>query len=90
MSKQYDIQVTIKSVTKGECPQEFKPGDTWLIQGKTPGGMCFGAFDAMSPMLRVFRLGGEQPWDEDRDVTYISCPDAKHQLIYELKRLRED
>ncbi len=91
MATGYNVQITIKSVTKGECSQGFKPGDTWLIkENKTPGGMCLGAFNAIFPALQVFRTGGEQHWDEDKDVTCVSCPDPKHQLIFELKRLRED
>lgn len=89
MAKQYDVQITIKSVTKSKCSQGFKPGDTWLIkEDKTPGGMCLGAFEAAYSSLRVLRCGGEQYWDKDKDVSYVSCPDPEVQLIYELKRLR--
>lgn len=87
--KVYKVQVTIKSI-EGECPQEFKVGQSWLIDGKTPAGMCMGAYNSISPAVRVFRFGGEHPWDEDKDVTYISCPDPKNRVIYELKRLREE
>ena len=85
----YNVRVTIQSVTKGECPQKFKAGDSWLIEdGKTPGGMCTSAYNAVFPVIRLFRLGGEQPWDKDKDVTYISCPDSERWLIYEVRRLR--
>ncbi len=85
----YKVKVTVQSVSKGECPQGFKAGDSWLIEdGKTPGGMCASAYNAVAPAIRVLRLGGEHPWDEDKDVTYISCPDSEHCVIHEITRLR--
>ncbi|MFC2014293.1 TIGR04076 family protein [Chloroflexota bacterium] len=85
----YKVKVTVHSVTKGECPQGIKASDMWLIEnGKTPSGMCAGAYASCSPAIRTFRLGGKHPWDESKDVTYVSCPDPKHWVIYEVKRLR--
>jgi len=85
----YKVKVTIESVTKGECPQGFKVGDSWIIEdGKTPGGMCAGAYNSVAPAIRLFRLGGEQPWDTNKDVTHVSCPDPKHRVIYQVTRLR--
>ena len=85
----YKVGVTVHSITKEECPQEFKVGDTWLIEnGKTPSGMCSGAYNSCAPAIRTFRLGGEHPWDDDKDVTCISCPDPKVCVVYEIKRLR--
>ena len=88
MPGQYKVKVTVSAVTKGECPQGFKVGDIWLIEdGKTPGGMCAGAYSSVAPAIRTFRFGGQHHWDEDKDVTYVSCPDAKHWVVYEVRRL---
>ena len=85
----YKVKVTIESVTKGECPQGFKAGDSWIIEdGKTPGGMCAGAYNSVVPAIRLFRLGGEHPWDSNKDVTHVSCPDPEHWVIYQVTRLR--
>jgi uncharacterized repeat protein (TIGR04076 family) len=85
----YKIKVTVHEVIRKKCPQGFKVGDSWLLEdGKTPGGMCAGAYNSLSPAIRLFRLGGEHPWDKDKDVTYISCPDPESILVYEIKRLR--
>lgn len=87
----YRIRVTVKEVTKGECSQGFQAGDTWLIEdGKTPGGMCAGAYNSCASAIRVFRYGGEHSWNEDKDVTLVSCPDPEHWVIYEIRRLREE
>ena len=90
MPAPYEVKVTVHSITRGECSQGFKVGDSWLIAGKgqTPGGMCSGAYNSVAPAIRTFRLGGEHPWDEDKDVTYVACPDSKHRVIYEARRLR--
>ena len=89
MSATYKVKVTVHSVTKGECPSGFKVGDSWLIDnGKTPSGMCADAYTSIAPAIRAFWLGGEQPWDEDRDITCRSCPDPEHLVIYEIRRLR--
>ncbi len=85
----YKVKVTVHAITKNKCPQGFKVGDSWLIEdGKTPGGMCSGAYNSIAPAIRLFRLGDEHPWDKDKDVTYISCPDPECILIYEVRRLR--
>jgi len=88
MDNRPHVKVTVHEVTKGQCPQGHKVGDSWLIKdGKTPGGMCASAYNTIYPTIRVFRLGGQHPWDEDKDVNYVSCPDRKRWLIYEVRRL---
>jgi len=83
------VKVTVKSILMGECPQGFKVGDSWLIEdGKTPGGMCASAYYAAYPAIRTLRLGGEHPWDENKDVTHVGCPDSERVLIMEVTRLR--
>ena len=85
---QVKVRVTVHEVPKDECPQGFEVGDSWLIEdGKTPGGMCGSAYNACYPAIWVFRTGGEHHWDKDKDVTYVSCPDPKRHLVYEVRRL---
>ena len=89
MAKLYKVRATVKDILKGKCSQGHKVGETWLIEkdGKTPGGMCPGAYNSLAPSLRTFRFGGEHHFDQ-KDVTYISCPDPKHFVIFEVRRLR--
>ena len=85
----YKVKVTVKSVAKGECPLGFKAGDQWFIESaKTPDGMCPSAYNSVAPAIRVFRMGGKHPWDKNKDVTQISCPDPEHWVTYEVRRLR--
>ena len=81
------VLVTVESTLKGNCGQGFKPGDSWLIEdGKTPGGMCASAYYAAYPAIRTLRMGGEHPWDKDKNITHVACPDSEVVLIMELKR----
>ena len=89
MPSAHKVEVTVKSITKGECSRGFKVGDSWLIKnGETPAGMCGDAYISVAPAIRLFWLGGEQPWDKDKNVTCRSCPDAEVMVVYEIKRLR--
>ena len=88
MSGFHKVRVTVHSVTKGSCGRGFKMGDSWLIEsGETPQGLCGDAFTSIYPAVRALWLGGEQPWDKDKDVTYRSCPDAEVMVVYEIKRV---
>ncbi len=84
------VRVTIVSAA-GKCPQSFKVGDSWLInEGKTPNGMCAAAYHNLFGYIRVFRFGGEHPWDIAPGVIKIACPDATNRLVYEIKRVDGD
>jgi uncharacterized repeat protein (TIGR04076 family) len=74
---------------KGTCAHEHKVGDQWVVEGKTPEGVCLSAFNALYPSLRVLRFGGSFPWEADPDVTTLACPDAANPVVFELRRLHE-
>lgn len=88
-AKKYKVKVTVKRVTNGECPSENKPGDSWIIENKTPAGMCLAAFESLSPVIRVLAAGGEFVWQKDPDVVEIGCPDSERVVVYEVRRLKE-
>ena len=81
MSKPYKIEVTVHSITNGECCDGFKLGDSWLIEpGKTPGGMCSSAYQSMYGAInKIIYSGDESP-------KYISCPLAP-MTVYELRKI---
>lgn len=88
MSAPQKVKVSVVS-QKGTCAAEHKVGDQWVINGKTPDGICLSAFNAMLPNLRVLRYGGSFPWSTDPDVTTLACPDAANPVVFELRRFRE-
>ncbi|MBI4331371.1 MAG: TIGR04076 family protein [Chloroflexi bacterium] len=91
--KTLPVKITVKTVTRGECPLKMKPGDSWVFQRQTPEGMCMAAFSALMPAMRtfivpgaVYRYPGDAP---EGEVVEVSCPDPKHWVIYEVRRLAE-
>ena len=88
MAERYEVVAKVIS-QKGTCAAEHKVGDEWVIEGRTPGGMCLSAFSALFPSLRVLMFGGAFPWETDPDVTTVACPDAENPVVFELRRLRK-
>jgi uncharacterized repeat protein (TIGR04076 family) len=87
MAGTYDIEVTVVS-QKGTCGEGYRVGDSWVIGSRTPEGICMHAFGALLPIQRVLRYGGEFPWEKDKDVTLVACPDAENPVVFRLKRIR--
>jgi uncharacterized repeat protein (TIGR04076 family) len=90
MAGLYDMHdVVIKIVSqKGNCEHNHKIGDEWTIDnGKTPAGICMGAFATLIQDIRVLRVGGTFPWSTDPNVTQVACCDAENPVVFELRRL---
>jgi uncharacterized repeat protein (TIGR04076 family) len=87
MTAPYEIEVTVVS-QKGTCGEGYRVGDSWIIGSKTPAGMCMHAFGAILPIQRVLRYGGEFPWEKDKDVTLVACPDVENPVVFKLRKIR--
>ncbi len=74
---------------KGTCALGHKVGQEFRIGDKTPAGMCPWAFYTLFPFISVLQFGGAFPWEEDRDITTVACPDPGNPVVFELKRLRK-
>ncbi len=88
MAERYKVRIEVIS-QEGRCAQEHKVGDSWVVEGKTPEGICLSAYDALSSRLQVLMFSGALPWSADPDVARVACPDAKNPVVFELRRLRE-
>ena len=88
MAEMYDVACKVIS-QKGTCEAKHKVGDEWVIGNKTPGGICFAAFNALFPFAQVLMFGGSFPWESDPDATIVACPDAENPVVFELRRLRK-
>ncbi len=80
----YDVQVTIASM-RGRCSRGHKVGQTGLLNGYTPAGMCEQAYLSIAPVARIYRYGGCPPADRGGHK-YMGCVDPKGP-IFELKRI---
>ena len=89
MAQQYKITVKVVSM-KGSCAAGHKIGDEWVIEGDhTPAGMCMYAYNSLFPFTQVLSLGGTLPWEPDPDITNVSCTNAAHPVIFEVRRVPE-
>ena len=77
------------TVIKGKCQGGFhQKGDSFIIDEFTPAGMCIGAWDSISPYIMTLLYGGNFPWEKEKGVATIHCPDPKG-ITFELKRIDE-
>ena len=86
MAERYEVRVRVIS-QKGKCEREHKVGEEWVLGTETPAGVCFSAFQNISPNARVLIFGGSFPWESDPDVSIVPCPDAENPVVFELRRL---
>ena len=89
------VVLKITSV-RGTCASGHKVGDEFdlgkdFTLGKSGNGkaLCPSAFYAAFPNWRVLRFGGELPWEEDKDMAYVACPDSLNAVVMELRRIKE-
>jgi len=88
MAESYKVRVRVVS-QKGTCEAGHKVGDEWLVDYKTPEGLCIFAFSSLLPGIMALMFGGSFPWESDPDATTAACPDADNPVVFELRRLRE-
>ena len=88
MAERYKVSIRVVS-QKGTCANEHKVGDQWVVEGKTPEGICLSALNSLFPSLRMLMFGGSYPWEYDPDMVTAACIDATNPVVFELRRLRE-
>lgn len=86
-----DYKIVVKVVSqKGTCAAGHKVGDEWVIKGDhTPEGVCLYAFNSLFPFTQVLAFGGTIPWEPNPDVATVACTNAKHPVVFEVRRVRE-
>jgi len=85
--KEIEIEVVKQ---EGHCSANHRVGEKFLIKNyKTPQGICLSAFHAIWPVARTFLLNGVQPWDENKDETYVACPDPDNPVVFKIRRIRK-
>jgi uncharacterized repeat protein (TIGR04076 family) len=82
------IQVKIISA-EGKCPNGHKVGDEWIINRKTPAGICLTAFCNLMNPIRILECNGSYPMYKDPDSYQTCCPDIHNRLVFEIRRLPE-
>lgn len=78
------IQILVK---EGKCQGDLhKVGQIFAIERTTPEGMCLGDWNAIAPYVTTLLCGGDFPWEEEKGVAQIHCPDPKG-ITIELRRI---
>jgi len=78
------VQITVK---EGKCAGGFhEVGRQFTVERTTPEGMCLGAWNAIAPYVTTLLCGGNFPWEKEKGVATIHCPDPKG-ISLELKRI---
>lgn len=87
----FDTELEIEVVKRtGHCSVDHKVGDTFRVKSyKTPEGICLSAFHALWPPARTLLLGGEHPWEKEKDVTTVACPDPDNPVVFRIRRVRK-
>jgi uncharacterized repeat protein (TIGR04076 family) len=75
------------TVTEGKCMGGYHDvGAEFVVDRGTPEGMCLGAWNAISPYVTTLLCGGNFPWEKEKGVATIHCPDPKG-ITMELRRI---
>lgn len=86
MAGRHTVRITLVS-QKASCPNGHCVGDEWLVERKTPGGMCLSAFNSLAPFLMTLRFGGDFPWERQAGEVTVCCPDAEVVNTFRLERV---
>lgn len=80
------IVITVKS---GVCADGTHPvGQTITLGGTIPEGFCSGAWGAIFPYLMTLKYGGDFPWEKEKGVVNIHCPDPDG-IVLEVRRVED-
>lgn len=71
-------KVIAKIVKSGQC-KYYKDGQSFVIGGFTPSGMCVSAYMAVIRDAQAIRYGAVLPWQKDGKVL-THCPDPEGAL----------
>jgi uncharacterized repeat protein (TIGR04076 family) len=89
MATSSPVRMTIVGI-RNKCSNGHKLGEQYVVRNKTPGGICLGSFGAVLPYLTALRFGASFPWEDEKGVITIGCPDHENEVIWRLERIRED
>ncbi len=84
-AKQYEVVIKLIS-NDHPCHSGHKIGDEWIFNSFTVPNMCSMAYNTIYPVALALSVGGTFPWQRDKDIVTIACPDGEVHNIFELRR----
>jgi len=79
----------VKILERGVCPYGLKVGDEFVMGGEFPAGFCSWALATILPFIATVRFGGDLPWEEEKGVAHVCCPDPDNPVVFEITRLAD-
>jgi uncharacterized repeat protein (TIGR04076 family) len=76
------------TVKHGKCPGGHEVGHVFLVGWTIPEGMGLSAWNAIAPSVFTLLCGGNFPWEKERGVATLHCPDP-HGISFELRYVEE-
>ncbi|HIE50503.1 MAG TPA: TIGR04076 family protein [Armatimonadetes bacterium] len=77
------VTITVKGgVCQGGIHQV---GQVITVERTTPSGMCLGAWNAVAPYVTALLFGADFPWEREKGLATIHCPDPQG-ITLELRR----
>ena len=88
MSKTFKVKVKVLEIREGgKCSFGLKVGDEFIFEHLPPQNFCHWAFHSMLPFVTVLRFGGDVPWEKEKGLCRICCPDPDNPVVFEIKRV---
>lgn len=69
----------IATIVEAGCCRYYQKGQTFILTGFTPQGICDSAYLVLSRDAQTMRYGGKLPWEKSGRVL-THCPDSEGAL----------
>ncbi len=87
----YKIKCEVMSISgdKEKCigAAKMKKGEKFILEARTPEGMCVRAFNAIFPSAFAMRYSEKMPWEKAEGYVDVTCPDGD--IVVRLTRVKD-
>ncbi len=85
------IKIIIEVIeTRGQgCDQGFKQGDIFELKEQSHS-FCCNAYNSIYPVAQVLRYGGRFPWETEKGVEILGCPDPYNTVVFKIKAVDDE
>ncbi len=83
------IMIEVIEIRGHGCDQGFKLGDVFELKEHTHS-FCSLAYNSIYPVAQVLRYGGRFPWEQDKCVEIMGCPDPYNTVVFKITAVEYD
>ena len=77
------IMVEVIEARGDGCDQGLKLGDKFELE-ENSHNFCSAAFSSIYPVAQVMRYGGSFPWQKEKGVEIMCCPDPYNTIVFRI------